>query len=243
VKKATNMIKYKLVRSNRKTMALHITARGVEVRAPLFMPAYEIERFVASKERWIEKHLSKAPLDRAKNGKFMLGYGDAVSFRGKDCRIVGAPERTSSKPGRIGGKYSDGVFLITEGLAPDERRAILVCILKYEARIYISQRVRYYAAQMGLEPDRVRITSAFGRWGSCSAKKRLNFAWMLMMADDEGIDSVVVHELAHMIHLNHSPEFYKTVRQYCPDYDRQHKSLKVLWRRIAREGWKPVKGI
>jgi len=240
-------------------MALHITAQGLEVRAPLFMPTREIERFVKSKESWITKHLSSASHERAKSGGFSPSYGDTISFRGKACRIVGSPKmdasksrrvenrpdrienrptRLGSRPRRIEGRYSDGEFLITEELSPDEIRSILSCILKHEAKRYIPQRVRHYAAQMGLDPDRVRITTAFGRWGSCSAKKRLNFAWMLMMADDEAIDSVVVHELSHMIHLNHSPEFHRTVRKYYPDYDRQHKKLKELGRKIDREGWK-----
>jgi predicted metal-dependent hydrolase len=59
-----------------------------------------------------------------------------------------------------------------------------------------------------------------------------------MMANDEAIDSVVVHELSHMIHSDHSSEFYKTVRKYCPDYDERKKTLKALGWRIYREGWK-----
>jgi predicted metal-dependent hydrolase len=223
-------------------MALHITAHGLEVRAPLFVPISEIERFVKSKERWVEKHLSRVPQTSARSGEFLLGYGDMVSLRGKACEIVGSSEMNTPKPGRLKGRYSDGVFLISEDLSPDEMRMILSCILKHEAKVYIPQRVRHYAAQMGLNPDRVKITSAFGRWGSCSAKKRLNFAWMLLMADDEAIDSVIVHELSHMVHLNHSREFYQTVREYCPDYDRQHKKLKELGKKIGREGWKQLSG-
>ncbi|MDR3363807.1 MAG: M48 family metallopeptidase [Clostridiales Family XIII bacterium] len=232
------MIEYKLVRSNRKTIALHITAKGLEVRAPLFMPAREIERFVKSKENWIDKHLDGAAQNSNPAGRFLPGYGDEVSFRGRKCRIVGSPGMGVSKPGYVKGRYEDGMLLITEGLEQDSIRFVLSCILKREAGKHIPQRVRHCAALMGLRPDGVKITSAFGRWGSCSAKKRLNFAWMLMMADDETIDSVVIHELSHMIHMNHSPDFYKTVRAYCPAYDAQRKKLKELGRQIAREGWK-----
>jgi predicted metal-dependent hydrolase len=231
------MTKYKLVRSNRKTLALHITAQGLEVRAPRFMPLGEIERFVKSKESWIDKHLHAAPHEHAR-GRFLLGYGDTVSFRGGTGRIVGSPEMRVSKPGHVRGRYMDGEFLITEGLDSENIRFVLSFILKCEAAKYIPGRVQHYSEWMGLNPRGVRITSAFGRWGSCSAEKRLNFAWMLMMADDAAIDSVVVHELSHMIYMNHSPDFYKTVKTYCPDYDNQRKKLKELGRKIGREGWK-----
>jgi predicted metal-dependent hydrolase len=139
---------------------------------------------------------------------------------------------------RYRGKYSEGCFVIGESLAPEEIKLILSHIYKVEAKRYIPDRVKHYANIMNLAPDQVRITSAFGRWGSCSGKKRLNFAWALMMADDDAIDAVIVHELSHMIHSNHSKNFYSSVYKYYPNYDSQHGQLKELSRRINRERWK-----
>lgn len=229
------MIDYKLKRSKRKTLALHITEQGLEVRAPLNMPLREIERFIQAKAGWIEKHLA-AP--GKVDGGFALGYGDSVLLRGALCPIIGSPEMKPQRSGEIRGRFMEGALHISENLSADDIRTILSFILRQEAKAHIPQRVAHYAAQMGLTPAGVRITTAFGRWGSCNAKKRLNFAWMLMMADDAAIDSVVVHELAHIAHPNHSAQFHQLVREHFPDYDERHKDLKALGRRIALEGWK-----
>ncbi|MDR1027891.1 MAG: M48 family metallopeptidase [Clostridiales Family XIII bacterium] len=229
---------YRLIRSSRKTIALYITPRGLEVRAPRAMPISAIDRFVQSKRAWIEKHRANLCSETDATAEFGLGYGDAIPFRGKACPIVGSPKMRTTRPGYMKGEYADGAFLITEGLQPSEIGFILSRVLKREAEGYIPARVRHYAERMRLSPDSVRITSALGRWGSCSAQRRLNFAWMLMMADDAAIDSVVVHELAHMIHPDHSAAFHRKVREYCPDYDRQHAKLEALGLKIRREGWR-----
>ena len=82
----------------------------------------------------------------------------------------------------------------------------------------------YYAALMGLTPAGIRITGAQKRFGSCSGQNRLCFSWRLMLYPPAAIDYVVVHELAHIRHHNHSPAFYALVEQYLPDY-RQRQAL------------------
>jgi predicted metal-dependent hydrolase len=202
------------------------------------MPVSEIERFIRLKDGWIEKRLAERAGDGALRDGFAVGYGDCISFRGVERRVVGSSEMSVSKPNYVRGRYSGGEFLITEGLSGDDIRFALSLVLKAEAKRYIPGRVGHYAGLMGLQPEGVRITSALGRWGSCSAGRRLNFAWMLMMADDGAIDYVVVHELAHMVHMNHSADFYGLVRKYCPDYVVQKGKLKRLGRKLEREGWK-----
>lgn len=98
--------------------------------------------------------------------------------------------------------------------------------LKARARAVLPQRVAYYAAQMGLTPSGVKITSAQKRYGSCSGKNSLCFSCFLMRSPDEAIDAVVVHELAHIRHKNHGPDFYALVERYLPDYQARKKLLK-----------------
>ncbi|GHU68261.1 metal-dependent hydrolase [Clostridia bacterium] len=206
----------------------------------MHMSVAEIEKFIYSKRSWIEKHLrGEAPEHRrASRLDFKPGYGDTVLFRGRECEILASAAMNTGRPNRYKGEYKDGVFLIGEDLKAREIRFILSWIYKREASKYIPDRVKHFQSLMKLSPDSVQITSAFGRWGSCSAKKRLHFAWMLMMADDDAIDAVVVHELSHMIEANHSSAFYAVVRKYYPDYDAQHKKMKPLGRRIDQEHWK-----
>ena len=79
---------------------------------------------------------------------------------------------------------------------------------------------------MGLVPSGVKITSARTRFGSCSGKNGLCFSWRLMQYPPEAIDYVVVHELAHIRHHDHSPAFYALVGQYLPDWEARVKLLK-----------------
>ena len=99
--------------------------------------------------------------------------------------------------------------------------------LRRIAKDYIPQRVKYYSELMGLSYSGVKITSAKTRFGSCSAKDSLCFSLYLMLYPKEAIDYVVVHELSHVIHKNHSKRFYETVNTYLPDYKEREKLLRT----------------
>ena len=91
---------------------------------------------------------------------------------------------------------------------------------------YIPERVRYYAPLLGVHPRKITIRNQRTRWGSCSASGSLNFNCILMLTPPEVIDSVVVHELCHLIEMNHSDRFYQRVYSAFPEYDRWHGWLK-----------------
>ena len=90
----------------------------------------------------------------------------------------------------------------------------------------IPERVKHYAPLIGVDYGRITIRNQRSRWGSCSSKGNLNFNCLLMEMPDEIIDSVVVHELCHLIHFNHSKEFWQTVEKYLPDYKIRKAKLK-----------------
>ena len=95
--------------------------------------------------------------------------------------------------------------------------------LRKKAKELRPQKVEYYANIMNIKPASVKINSAKKRYGSCSGVNNLNFSLFLMDKDERFIDYVVVHELAHIIHHNHSKEFYKLIEQYMPDYKERMK--------------------
>ena len=98
--------------------------------------------------------------------------------------------------------------------------------LSDQARAYIPQRVAYYAPMLGVQPGRITIRTQKTRWGSCSAKGNLNFNCLLMLTPPEVIDSVVVHELCHLLEMNHSSKFYQHVLRVFPDYRKHHAWLR-----------------
>jgi len=102
----------------------------------------------------------------------------------------------------------------------DERKALLE-----RAARELPQRVAHWSAVMGLRPTKINITSAKTRFGSCSGKNALSFSFYLMRYPDAAIDYVVVHELAHIRHHDHSPAFHALVTQYLPDWKERKKLL------------------
>lgn len=90
----------------------------------------------------------------------------------------------------------------------------------------LPQKVAYYGQIMGLKPAGITITGARTRFGSCSPKNRLCFSWRLMEYPEDAIDYVVVHELAHLVHRNHGPEFHALVGSVLPDQERRRALLR-----------------
>lgn len=95
------------------------------------------------------------------------------------------------------------------------------------AKADIPQRVQELAALMGADYNRVSIKALKSRWGSCSAKRNLNFNCLLALCPSEVVDYVIIHELCHLKELNHSKKFWAEVSKYCPDYKAQKLWLKL----------------
>jgi len=112
-----------------------------------------------------------------------------------------------------------------ESLSDPERKKFEK-IYREQAREKITERCKYYGEMHGLKFNRIRITGAKTRWGSCSAKNNLNFCWKLILAPEEILDYVVVHELSHTVHKNHSAKFWNLVEQIDPEHKKNRKWLK-----------------
>lgn len=99
-------------------------------------------------------------------------------------------------------------------------------LLKKQARTYFTALCERYAALMGLSYNRITITSAKTRFGSCSSNKNISFSYFLMLYPERAREYVVVHELAHLREMNHSARFYAIIEKYMPDYKERKKLLK-----------------
>ena len=167
-------MQYRIIQSDRKTVALQVKAGEVIVRAPRAMTREEIADFVARHEDWIRKKLA--------------------TFQKESS----APRLTE-----------EGIRFLTE-----------------RARAIIPPRVKYYASLVGVDYNRVTIRHQKSKWGSCSGKRNLNFNCLLLLMPTEVMDSVIVHELCHIKHMNHSKEFYAEVLRVYPDYKKHDRWLK-----------------
>ena len=223
------MVDYTLNRSKRKTVAIYIRNGGVEVRAPLKCPKSEIDSFVSSKEPWINEKLHKSKSQMEKRKAFALGYGEKILFRGAEYPIA---VRTNTRT-----DFDGECFCLPSNLESELIKDACIKIYRHLAKSHISGRVAVYSEQMAVTPTAVKINGANTRWGSCSSKKSLNFSWRLIMACDDVIDYVVVHELAHLIHMNHSGKFWAVVESVLPNYKERQSQLCELRKRLNAEDW------
>jgi len=99
---------------------------------------------------------------------------------------------------------------------------------KNEAQITIPSRVMHYARKMGLNPSEIKFKRMRRRWGSCDTKGRVTFNTMMMQLSYEQIDYIIVHELAHLRHMNHSAMFHALVKEYLPHEKRLRNELRGM---------------
>ena len=98
--------------------------------------------------------------------------------------------------------------------------------LRRKAKKILTEKTAYFANIMGLKYGRITITGAKTRFGSCSSKGNISYSFRLMTYPEEAVDYVVVHELSHLVEMNHSQRFYKVVESVLPDYKARKKLLK-----------------
>lgn len=181
----------KIIKSKRKTIALQITDDAtLIVRAPFFVDDKTIEQVVESRKEWIEMKrkeiLSRDPKFLPK--EFVNGEG--FLYLGKYYRLKIL--KNAEEPL----KFDNGFYLSKEHL--HHARDLFVQWYKQRAYEKISERVKWYVQKRGFKYNKVNITDAQKRWGSCSCKGNLNFSWRLIMAPLAVVDYVVVHELVHL---------------------------------------------
>ncbi|NLC88493.1 MAG: M48 family metallopeptidase [Clostridiaceae bacterium] len=208
-------IPYRIIRSQRKSLALTIDKEGrLIVRAPISLSNKYIRSFIKEKERWIREKQSQARASAAKYRSITLDQGEKILYLGEHYTV----------------RRQTGETIAIEGdqlLVPDEMTAAgFAGWLREQAGSVISERVDYYAGIMGVEYTSVKMSGAKQRWGSCGAGDTLNFAWRLVLCPRPVIDYVVVHELCHIIHKDHSANFWTLVSDLMPDYKLSQKWLR-----------------
>ena len=208
---------YRLVRSHRRSISIHVGADGVETRAPLSVSLADVEGFMRQKADWIVARLSEAGELRT----FAWEAGALLPLLGGEVPLVDAP-------GHCGVALRDGALIIGD---KDHRgrstrrdwRTRVIAWLRDEALMHFANRSIALAGQLGVAAPSVHLSNAKGRWGSCTRLRggegaRIRLHWKLYLMSPHLIDYVVAHELAHIRQLNHSPRFWAEVAKLCPDY-------------------------
>jgi predicted metal-dependent hydrolase len=205
------------VRAASRDVLLTMPARGTLKAAREFA-----ERYAA----WIGVRLARLP--------------QPIAFTpGASAPLRGEPHRVEHRPAARGVAWvessSDGPKLCVAGDAPHVPRRV-ADFLKREARRDLEAAVARHAALAGVKPRRLSLRDTTSRWGSCSTTGALNFSWRLILAPPYVLDYLAAHEVAHMVHMNHSPMFWKLTRRLYPDMDRAEAWLKAHGSELHRFG-------
>lgn len=214
----------RLIRSKRRTIALIVERDGsVTVRAPLKMSVKMIEEFVMKHADWVEKKQTDVANTVPEKVK-QYQAGERFLFLGQEYPleiVKGANKKL----------VLEDAFKLAELEQKNAEMLFQHWYRKQAAKIII-KRVKLLIKQYQLSVGAIRITSARTRWGSCSPKNNLSFSRRLVMTPLEVIDYVVVHELAHTIHHNHSKRFWKLVEKWMPDYKERRKQLRMYSKEV-----------
>ena len=211
-----NIIKYNIKYSKRRTIAIVITEnKEVIVRAPKGASEEEIDKFVNSKNKWINEKLAML------NNRRSLA-NDVILFMGNEIKVKFYIQKFLKRSFVV----KEENEIIVNSKNSEEARAVLEKFLKDETLKLAKLRVNYYEKYFNIKPQKISVKNVKSRWGSCSYTNNLNFNSKLIMAPIKVFDYVVVHEMCHMVVKNHSKNFYDLVESIIPDYKEDEKYLR-----------------
>ncbi|MEO1137019.1 MAG: SprT family zinc-dependent metalloprotease [Pseudomonadota bacterium] len=193
-------------RAKRLILKVDPIAGEIHVTAPSKRALPDAIKFAHERIDWIASQLTDAMRGKA------FTPGMKVPYQGVDHVIINDPNR------RIGVRLDQEFFpVIRVGGEPQHLNRRVSDWLKRQARKQLIERVDHYCAQLNRKRGAIRIRDTKTRWGSCSSEGDLSFCWRLILAPPEILDYVAAHECAHLIHLDHSPAFWRVLRELGPD--------------------------
>lgn len=182
---------------------------SVYVRVPKAFSQEQILDFIHTHQGWIHTTLNKLQAQKQDSHIFLQSHAGKIPVFGEWLRYekILTESTAKSKP---------------NSPQPHRLKAILRTLLLE----YITQQCAFYASLMGLVYKDIKITNALSRFGSCTFDNRLKFSVMLIFADKKLIDYVIIHELSHIVHKNHSQSFWNLVERFCPNAKVHRKALR-----------------
>ncbi len=209
-----------LIRTNRRSVSISISPKcEVIVKAPRSLPFAQIEAIVSKRESWINLHMERIKSTQQLNFN-IIHYVDLM-FCGQIYHITFDEnvKKISLEPNYcvVPARYSDDTVLKKQ----------LIKWYRNVAFDILSKRVEYFSVLMQLKPKAFKLTNAKTCWGVCNSLGVVSINWRVIMLPHNLIDYVIVHELSHLVQMNHSKLFWQLVGSVLEDYPTRRKSLKL----------------
>ncbi|MBY6205011.1 YgjP family zinc-dependent metalloprotease [Halomonas denitrificans] len=214
-------------RARRVTLRVKADASLV-VTAPPRVPERVIRDFLAERADWIERARGRLQAVRDQRPEHLNDTHPNTIELPAIGRVLDIRYAEGDRP-RWRARGVDCIEL-QAAEASDDARALLIDLLKAMARGSLEPRVLEFAERHGLKPGRITWRNQVSRWGSCAASGNLSLNVRLLLLDRDVCDYVLLHELAHLEHPNHSRAFWAKVEAMCPDYKLRERALKAASR-------------
>jgi hypothetical protein len=216
----------RMASSRRYTLRVRAATRDILLTMPARSSLKAARDFAERHAAWIGVRLARLPQPVA------FAPGAKTPFRGVEHVIVHRP----TERGVVWTEMTAaGPALCVSGELPHVSRRV-ADYLKREARRDLEMAVGRHAARLGVAPKRIALRDTSSRWGSCSHKGNLNFSWRLILAPPYVLDYLAAHEVAHIVHMNHSPMFWNVTRRLFPETERAEAWLKAHGSGLHRFG-------
>ncbi|NIJ45147.1 hypothetical protein FHR24_001586 [Wenyingzhuangia heitensis] len=208
-------------KSARKTVSIFVERDGsVSARVPEKLEEEEIEEILKAKEYQIFKNLAEWTQLNQNAVEREYVNGQSFLYLGRNYRLRFVEDNIE------GLQFIKNKFLINK---EEKHRAKELFVKFYKNKLLtkIHPIIDQYKMQLGVEPKQIKIMELQNRWASCTSNGNVNFHWKCAMAPIDVLQYIVVHELAHLIHLNHTAEFWNEVDKILPNYESQMNWLKL----------------
>ncbi|MFL0194914.1 M48 family metallopeptidase [Clostridium sp. WILCCON 0269] len=220
-------LKYTILRKNRKNISIKIDKKGkVIIIAPNEISYKAIEEVVKSKMPWILKGLQTIK-EKMESTEFKgIQEGKKILWMGTPLDIEKYPLNIQKCYVKI---FKDRFVIYGFKTLLEDEENITITIHKFyreKAKVIFKHRVDVYSKKINVCPRKISIRCQKTIWGSCYSSGNINFNYKLLMAPIEIIDYIVVHELCHLVHMNHSKDYWKLVEYIIPDYINKKNWLK-----------------
>lgn len=226
VQLGSEIVGYRFRRARRRSIGIVIDDDGLRVAAPGHTPIAEVEAFLREKAQWV---LQKLDEWRSRPKPPIVNWA-----HGSTLALLGVPVRIELLPGKRGLSLENGRLGI--GLKPRAEPAALrkraIAWIKEHARSTLAERLRVYAAKLGVPMPALALSSARTQWGLCREDGRVRLNWRLIHLPMHLIDYVVAHELAHLREMNHSARFWAVVGSLYPGYREARSELRRCSHRL-----------
>jgi predicted metal-dependent hydrolase len=226
-------ILYSLRRSERaKTTRIVVKADKIEVVAPPKVSERQIKAFVAAQQDWIKAAILRVA-DHAQAIPSLAPdcytNGVNIPYQGRQIPLQLKTEQRKTTRVQLHDDFGFIVNLpsgISAAQCSESIRLALVRWMKNQAGLQAALLIEKHASRLQLFPRSLKIKTQKSRWGSCGPHNDLNLNWLLLLAPPEVFEYVVIHELCHIKHKNHSQDFWQLVGKHYPDYQQQRQWLK-----------------